>query len=420
MASAKPPPFLVFLERVQSQVADANLGARSLNALFGVLNPIPVVSLEIALLGDGSGAPCLLSMDIVIVGVRSKPKRAEIAAMIAWARSMAQDTIAARLLPPTMHGIPTIDLLAAVFLYTAETPYPLYSCLTVPLNVTGVRTLQSLLHQLPFMKLFSLGLRCLPKCAPYLFQGALYRGVDVSKNPSFKAKYDSYSTAYQVGSVLIFAAPTSFSTSDQAAGVFCNGIQFVAPDTVGTQLHDLTAFDGEGEVIIDGPSWWQVQAATMTPTGTLVVVIKRAQSAVHFLTDDDGDHQSRDVVVDDHAQRASARSLSQLSVPDVALIVSCRGTAFEGYSPAIISNGLGGDVIDMLDVNDLEKLMESMAISTNHRLVLKATFSAWKQNPDKAFEALGTAKVAGRARVLFTSLRMSAGRSRQESRTRGS
>ena len=171
----QPPPLLVFLERVQSQVADANLGARSLNALFGVLNPIPVVSLEIALLGDGSGAPCLLSMDIVIVGVRSKPKRAEIAAMISWARSMAQDTIAARLLPPTMHGIPTIDLLAAVFLYTAETPYPLYSCLTVPLNVTGVRTLQSLLHQLPFMKLFSLGLRCLPKCAPYLFQGALYR-----------------------------------------------------------------------------------------------------------------------------------------------------------------------------------------------------------------------------------------------------
>jgi hypothetical protein len=117
---------------------------------------------------------------------------------------------------------------------------------------------------------------------------------------------------------------------------------------------------------------------------------------------------------------ATARSLSQLSVPDVALIVSCRGTAFEGYSPAIISNGLGGDVIDMLDVNDLEKLMESMAISTNHRLVLKATFSAWKQNPDKAFEALATAKVAGRARVLFISLCMIAGRSRQESRTRGS
>ena len=47
----------------------------------------------------------------------------------------------------------------------------------------------------------------------------------------------------------------------------------------------------------------------------------------------------------------------------------------------------------MLDINDVTQLMESMGISTPHRLVLKATFAGWKKNPDAAFEALASAKV---------------------------
>ncbi len=76
------------------------------------------------------------------------------------------------------------------------------------------------------------------------------------------------------------------------------------------------------------------------------------------------------------------------------LQVSFRGSAFECYSSAIISNSLSGDVIDALDINDLTLLMKSMGISTNHKLVLKATFACWKKNPDAAFEALAAAKVA--------------------------
>ena len=49
-------------------------------------------------------------------------------------------------------------------------------------------------------------------------------------------------------------------------------------------------------------------------------------------------------------------------------------------------------MIDMLDVNDLAQMMESMGFSTHHKLVLKATFTSWKKNPDKAFEALASAK----------------------------
>ena len=185
---------VIFSHRVQSQVADANHSTKGLNALFGVLNPIRVTSLELALLGDGSGAKCILNIDIRVVGVRSAPTRADLAAMVAWARNAVKSSKAARALPPTMYGVPTIDLLAAVFLYTAENPYPIYACITGPLNVSGTRTLQSLQQQLPFMKLFTLGLLCLSSVASYRFKGALYRGIDVSRSAAFKAKYDSHAT----------------------------------------------------------------------------------------------------------------------------------------------------------------------------------------------------------------------------------
>ena len=96
----------------------------------------------------------------------------------------------------------------------------------------------------------------------------------------------------------------------------------------------------------------------------------------------------------------ASRSLSDLSIPDVDLIVTAHGTDFEGYSAAITRSSFGGNVIDMLDVNDLAQMMESMGFSTHHKLVLKATFTSWKKNPDKAFEALASAKVS----LRFTQL----------------
>ncbi len=98
--------------------------------------------------------------------------------------------------------------------------------------------------------------------------------------------------------------------------------------------------------------------------------------------------------------------------------VSCKGAAFESYSAAIVSNSFGGDVIDMLDMDDVTQLMESMGIATNHKLVLKATFAGWKKNPDAAFEALAAAKVAPATRAACNRISMrhlNAGRCRQES-----
>ena len=78
---------VIFSVRVQSQVADANLGTKGLNPLFGVLDTVRVTSLDLALLGDGSGAECILNIDMRVVGVRSAPTRSELAAMMAWARN---------------------------------------------------------------------------------------------------------------------------------------------------------------------------------------------------------------------------------------------------------------------------------------------------------------------------------------------
>ncbi len=47
---------------------------------------------------------------------------------------------------------------------------------------------------------------------------------------------------------IVFAAPTSFSMSDQAAGEFTKGIQFVWPDGHGVKMHDLSAFEDEDHV----------------------------------------------------------------------------------------------------------------------------------------------------------------------------
>ncbi len=71
-----------------------------------------------------------------------------------------------------------------------------------------------------------------------------------------------------------------------------------------------------------------------------------------------------------------------------------KGADYEGYSAAITRCSFGGDVIDALDMNDVTQLMETMGISTQHRLLLKATFTGWKKSPGAAFEALASAKVA--------------------------
>jgi hypothetical protein len=94
----------------------------------------------------------------------------------------------------------------------------------------------------------------------YWFKGALYRGLDTSRSPQLRAKYDAYATAFVVGSILTFPAPTSFSISDKVAGAFTNGIQMVWVDGQGARLRDLSAFEDEDEVLVEGPSQYEITA----------------------------------------------------------------------------------------------------------------------------------------------------------------
>jgi hypothetical protein len=58
----------------------------------------------------------------------------------------------------------------------------------------------------------------------------------------------------------------------------------------------------------------------------------------------------------------------------------------------------------MLDMSEVTEYMETMGISGQHKLLLKATFAVWKKNPEAAFEALGLAKVAYVASLPFAAL----------------
>jgi hypothetical protein len=101
--------------RFQDQVGDASVGPKNLMPLLGMLDDVPNVTIELALLGDGSAsAHCLLRMDIAVVGVRSAPTRPQLVSICALAKQMVAGSEAARLLPPTCYGVPTLDLLGEV------------------------------------------------------------------------------------------------------------------------------------------------------------------------------------------------------------------------------------------------------------------------------------------------------------------
>ena len=72
-----------------------------------------------------------------LVGVLSAPTRPQLVSMSALIKQTVRGSEAARFPQPVCYGVPTIALLAAVFLCTLEKPYPLFSCTTVPLNVRG-------------------------------------------------------------------------------------------------------------------------------------------------------------------------------------------------------------------------------------------------------------------------------------------
>ena len=114
------------------------------------------------------------------------------------------------------------------------------------------------------------------------YDGVLYRGINKDLNPIMKTKYDTYETAFAVGTKLTFPAPTACSTSDVVAGDFTNGIQLVIQKAGGVSLlpGQLSAYD-ESEVMLPFPSTFKVIARSKVQD-TVVVVVEAIPTAVSY------------------------------------------------------------------------------------------------------------------------------------------
>jgi hypothetical protein len=227
---------------------------------------------------------------------------------------------------------------------------------------------------------------------------------------------------------MTFPAFMSVSTDDSVADDFGDYVFFVFVKVRGARIAQLSQLPKEAEILVPPPSVFRIKAVAKVGTtksfvgghevksgGRLTITLEQESCPLAYLSQS----SSKSVVPTSLVPGSAAAShmpvafassggaaskhppaspapfsLSDLSVPDVALIVSCRGEAFEAYSATIVSNSFGGDVIDMLDINDVTQLMEDMGIAANHKMVLKATFAGWKKNPESAFQALAAAKVS--------------------------
>ena len=212
----------------------------------------------------------------------------------------------------------------------------------------------------------------------FAYEGVGYRGLKLDGNAELKRKYLDHKTEFHVGQLMTFPAFMSVSTDDSVADDFGDYVFFVFVKVRGARIAQLSQLPKEAEILVPPPSVFRIKAVAKFG-GKLTITLEQEPCPLTYLSKPaslagaavssggsptpvypaSGQTSLVAPALAATATVATARSLSQLTVPDVALIVSCRGTSFEAYSPAIISNGLGGDVIDMLDVNDLEKLMES-------------------------------------------------------------
>jgi hypothetical protein len=154
---------------------------------------------------------------------------------------------------------------------------------------------------------------------PLRYDGVLYRGINKDLNPIMGQKYDTYETAFAVGTKLTFPAPTACSTSDVVAGDFTNGIQLVIQKSGGVSLlpGQLSAYD-ESEVMLPFPSTFKVIARSKVQD-TVVVVIEAVDTAFSYCS---APSSAPAPATAPAAASATALSiLSSLSVDQVSLLV---------------------------------------------------------------------------------------------------
>ena len=117
--------------------------------------------LLVAVIGPG---PCILNVDPAALGIAlPRPNLLQLRTMVMSALECAQDSDALLLLPPTVEGVPAVQLVAVFLFWSLEVPFPAYRLITDPLNVSGTRSKEALEQQLPLIKLLCIAHRAIPR-----------------------------------------------------------------------------------------------------------------------------------------------------------------------------------------------------------------------------------------------------------------
>ena len=110
-------------------------------------------------------------------------------------------------------GLTAEDLIAAILIWTAETPIAFYRLVTMPFNVSGKRDPKAFKFQKHYLKLLILSHRFLMTIPELVFTGTVYRGLDI-KNVVLQKQFDNYKSSFSDGVVKKYPAPSSTSFND--------------------------------------------------------------------------------------------------------------------------------------------------------------------------------------------------------------
>jgi hypothetical protein len=237
-----------------------------------MLDSVPILPLHEALAAFDDGSSSAPSQDMLFE-------------MCRLALEMANHSALLNDLPAQIHGLPAVNFVGALVVYSFEEPIHVYSLICDPLNRPGDRNRDSFQTILPFLKLITLAQRSVPEDSEYFFQSkSLYRGVSIDRNDGLRAKYDDYAKAYAEGTMITFPAPTSTSVNDTVASEFTKGIQFVIHDAIGIRLkgNELSPFL-EDEVLLEAPLVCRVISRTKVQN-TVVVGLKVQRSTMTYLS----------------------------------------------------------------------------------------------------------------------------------------
>ena len=188
-------------------------------------------------------------------------------------------------MPPVYDGVPAVEFVAALVLYTMQYPFPIYTMVSKPLNASGTRASRDFAVFRPYLKMLVIAIDLVPRTCPYWSKGphAVYRGVTYAHIPRLLEKFNNHVTEFALGSLQTFVAPTSTSTKDSIAAGFSGGMAYTFLGVEGVSLMDLSEYD-EDEILPPFPSVFVVEAALKPAQNVLVIVLRAVPTSMRYLS----------------------------------------------------------------------------------------------------------------------------------------